>query len=123
MAIRVRRETPRGARACRMSGNHRLAQRGSKDVLRFAPNFSFDVLPSDTRCLYSEDRKFFRHGELYFALAAAIGQGGKRVPALVRELGQKFPRDKIDEAIKRLLDRRFVLSKARSDTAAAYWAS
>ena len=105
-----------------MRGN-RLAQRGGKDVLRFAPNFSVYVLPPDTVCLYSEDRKFFLHGELYCALAAAIGERGSSAQALVRELAKKFPREKIDEAIKRLLDRRFVLSKARADTAAAYWAS
>src|SRR6266446_1652317 len=87
-------------------GNHRVAQRDSKDVLRFAPNFSVYVLPPETVCLYSEDRKFFLHGELYCALAAEIGQGGKSVAALIRELAQSFPRDKIDEAIKRLLDRR-----------------
>jgi len=106
-----------------MRGNHRVAQRDSKDVLRFAPNFSVYVLPPETVCLYSEDRKFFLHGELYCALAAEIGQGGKSVAALIRELAQSFPRDKIDEAIKRLLDRRFVVSKVRWDTAAAYWAS
>jgi bacteriocin biosynthesis cyclodehydratase domain-containing protein len=123
MAIRAGRDKRRGAHARRMRGNRRIAPRHSKDVLRFAPNFSVYVLPPDTVCLYSEDRKFFLHGELYCALAAAIGQSGSSVSALVRELAQKFPSDKIDEAIKRLLDRRFVLSKARSDTAAAYWAS
>src|SRR6266478_8061400 len=123
MATRIRRDTRRAAHARRMRGNHRAAQRDSKDVLRFAPNFSVYVLPPETVCLYSEDRKFFLHGELYCALAAEIGQGGKSVAALIRELAQSFPRDKIDEAIKRLLDRRFVVSKVRWDTAAAYWAS
>jgi len=41
--------------------------------LQFAPNFTAYVLPPDVVCLYSEDRKFFLHGELYCALAAAIG--------------------------------------------------
>ena len=108
-----------------MKRNHRIAARGSKDVLRFAPNFSVYVLPPDSVCLYSEDRKFFLHGELYCALASAIAEDGKSVRALVRDLEQKFPSDKIDEAIKRLLDRRFAVSKPHSarDSAAAYWAS
>ena len=49
----------------------------SKDVPQFAPNFTVYVLPPDVVCLYSEDRKFFLHGELYCALASAIGKGGK----------------------------------------------
>jgi oxazoline/thiazoline synthase len=125
MAIRTRRDKHRGAHARRMKGNRRVAPRHSNDVLRFAPNFSVYVLPPDTVCLYSEDRKFFLHGELYCALASAIGEGGSSVPALVRKLEQKFPSDKIDEAIKRLLDRRFAISKPHLSqvTAAAYWAS
>src|SRR5256886_11353311 len=125
MATRIRRDTRRAAHARRMRGNHRVAQRDSKDVLRFAPNFSVYVLPPDTVCLYSEDRKFFLHGELYCALALAVGQGGKSFRALVGELERNFPRDKIEEAFKRLLDRRFVVAQARTltDVAAAYWAS
>ena len=125
MAIRIDRDKRKDARAHRMKRNQRIAPRGSKDVLRFAPNFSVYVLPPDSVCLYSEDRKFFLHGELYCALASAIGEDGKSVRALVRDLEQKFPSDKIDEAIKRLLDRRFAVSKPHSarDSAAAYWAS
>jgi hypothetical protein len=41
----------------------------SKDVAQFARNFTVYVLPPDVVCLYSEDRKFFLHGELYCALA------------------------------------------------------
>src|SRR5262249_54074193 len=111
MAIRAGRDKRRGAHARRMRGNRRLAPRHSNSVLRVAPHFSVYVLPPDTVCLYSEDRKFFLHGELYCALASAIGEGGSSVPALVRKLEQKFPSDKIDEAIKRLLDRRFAISK------------
>ena len=48
-------------------------QHNSKDVPQFAPNFTVYVLPPDVVCLYSEDRKFFLHGELYCALASAIG--------------------------------------------------
>jgi oxazoline/thiazoline synthase len=110
-----------------MTGDHRnrLAQHDSKDVPRFAPNFTVYMLPPDVVCLYSEDRKFLLHGELYCALASAIGEGGRSFRQLVRELENKFPTDKIKEALKRLLDRRFVVRKLHSsvDTVAAYWAS
>ncbi len=110
-----------------MTGDHRdrIAQHDSKDVPRFAPNFTVYVLPSKVVCLYSEDRKFFLHGELYCALASAMGEGGKSFRELVRELEPDFPSDKIHEALKRLVDRRFVVAKPRSsaDTVAAYWAS
>ena len=51
--------------------------------------------------------------------------GGKSFRQLVRELEQDFPSDKIHEALKRLIDRRFVVPASRSsaDHAAAYWAS
>ena len=100
-------------------------QRNSKDVPQFAPNFTVYVLPPDVVCLYSEDRKFFLHGELYCALASAIGKGGKSVRELVHELGQDFPNDKIHEALKRLFDRRYILPASRSSAGAvaAYWAS
>ena len=83
-----------------MTGDHRdrIAQHDSKDVPRFAPNFTVYVLPSKVVCLYSEDRKFFLHGELYCALASAIGEGGKSFRELVRELEPDFPSDKIHEA-------------------------
>jgi oxazoline/thiazoline synthase len=104
---------------------NRIALHDSNDVPRFAPNFTVYVLPGDVVCLYSEDRKFFLHGELYCALAYAIGEGGRSFRQLVRELEHKFPADKINEALKRLLDRRFVVCKphASADTVAAYWAS
>src|SRR5258708_28435633 len=99
--------------------------RPNQDILRFAANFTAYVLPRDVVCLYSEDRKFFLHGELYCALASAIGEGERSFRELVRELEHDFPSDKIHEALKRLVDRRFVVPKPRSsvDTAAAYWAS
>src|SRR6266478_4280539 len=98
-------------------------RQAGQEIPRFAPNFTVYVLPPDAVCLYSEDRKFFLHGELYCALASAIG-AGRSFRELVRELEQDFPSDKIHEALKRLLDRRFVVSKPRSsDTVAAYWAS
>jgi bacteriocin biosynthesis cyclodehydratase domain-containing protein len=100
-------------------------QYSGKDVPRFAPNFTVYVLPPDVVCLYSEDRKFFLHGELYCALASAIGAGRKNFQQLTRELERDFPSDKIREAIKRLLDRRFVVSTPRSSEGIvdAYWAS
>ena len=102
-----------------------IAPHGSNDVPRFAPNFSVYVLPPDAVCLFSEDRKFFLHGELYCALASAIGKGSKNFRQLVRELEQDFPSEKIDEALKRLVERRFVISKpyALAHAAAGYWAS
>jgi ribosomal protein S12 methylthiotransferase accessory factor len=110
-----------------MTGDHgtSLKQHNSKDVPQFAPNFTVYVMPPDVVCLYSEDRKFLLHGELYCALASAIGEGGKSFRDLVRELEQHFPSDKIHEALKRLVDRRYVLPGSRSSAGAvaAYWAS
>ncbi len=95
-----------------------------KDILQFAPNFSVYVLPNAV-CLYSEDRKFFLHGELYGALASAIGKAGKSVRELVSELEKDFPSDKVEEGLWRLLERRYVVvaSRASAGAAAAYWAS
>src|ERR1700761_7354369 len=97
----------------------------SKDVPQFAPNFSVYVLPPDVVCLYSENRKYFLHGELYCAVAAAIAEGGKSFGQLVRALEKRFPSDKIHEALKRLVDRRYVVRTTRTSAgvAAAYWAS
>ncbi len=97
----------------------------SKDVPQFSPNFTVYVLPPDAVCLYSEDRKFFLHGQLYCALASAIGKGGRSCRELVGELAQEFPSEKIQEALKRLFDRRYVVpaSRGSADTMAAYWAS
>ncbi len=116
------------ARTNVMTADHgtSFTRRNSKDVPQFAPNFSVYVLPPDLVCLYSEDRKFFLHGELYCALATAIGKGGRSFRQLVRELEQDFPSDKIHEALNRLIERRYVLPATRSsaDSAvAAYWAS
>ena len=97
----------------------------SKDVPQFSPNFTVYVLPPDSVCLYSESRKFFLHGDLYCKLASAIARGGKNCGALVRELERDFPSDKIQEALKRLFDRRYVIPASRSSAGitAAYWAS
>ena len=77
----------------------------AKDVPQFAPNFSVYVLPPDAVCFYSEDRKFFLHGELFCIVADLIATG-KSFGQIVRELTKKFPADVVDQAIKRLIDRR-----------------
>jgi bacteriocin biosynthesis cyclodehydratase domain-containing protein len=124
MAVRSCYES---ARTDLMKSDHgnRSARYSSKDVPQFSPNFTVYVLPPDVVCLYSEDRKFFLHGELYCALASAIGEGGKSVQELIRELKQDFPPDKVHEALERLTDRRYVLLASRSSTGAlaAYWAT
>ena len=76
------------------------ANKTRKAILRFAPNFTAYVLPPDVLCLYSEDRKFFLHGELYCAVATAIGKNGKSAPEIVRQLSKSFPADKIEKVKK-----------------------
>jgi len=100
-------------------------RQAGKEILQFAPNFTAYVLPPDVVCLYSEDRKFFLHGELYCALASAIGKNGRSLRELVGQLELDFPSDKINEALKRLLERRYVVSLSRSSasTVAGYWSS
>jgi ribosomal protein S12 methylthiotransferase accessory factor len=102
-----------------------VAQYNGKEIPQFAPNFTVYVLPSDAVCLYSENRKFFLHGKLYCALASEITEGGRSFRELVRELEREFPSDKIHEALKRLIDRRYIVptSRASAGTVAAYWAS
>ena len=99
-------------------------QHDSRTVPQFAPNFSVYVLLPDSVCVYSEHRKFFLHGELYCALAAAIG-AGTTYRDLVAGLERQFPPALIQEALKRLVDRRFVVlaNEANADPVAAYWAS
>ena len=101
------------------------ALRNSKKIPQFAPNLSVYVQAPNVVCLYSETRKFFLHGELYSALAAAIGKGGHSFRELARELERQFPPDRVDEALKRLVERRYVVSTSPSShsLAAAYWAS
>jgi ribosomal protein S12 methylthiotransferase accessory factor len=120
---KFRRELRRAAVAASARDN-KAAQLRSKDVLQFAPNFSVYLLPHDVVCLYSEHRKFFLHGELYAALATAIGNG-KSFGQIVRALTKKFPADKINEALSRLIERRYVVLKGRSSASvgATYWAS
>src|SRR5215470_17367386 len=100
MAIHTGGKKRGGARADVVAGDRGggSAQFHDKDVPQFAQNFSVYLLPPDVVCLYSEDRKFFLHGELYCALATAIG-AGKSIGEIVRGLGNKFPSDKIYEAV------------------------
>src|ERR1700716_3734076 len=100
-------------------------RRVSKDVPQFAPNFTVYVIPPDVVCLYSEDRKFFLHGELFCALAAAIGKGGRSLAELVSDLGTNFPPDKVEQALKQLIERRYIVpaSASSTDAAGGYWAS
>jgi len=102
-----------------------LRLNASKGVPQFSPNFSVYVQPPDVVCLYSEDRKFFLHGELYCALAAAIAKGGRTFRQLVGELKQHFPPEQVEEALTRLVERRYVLaaSDASAGAVAGYWAS
>src|SRR5712671_4171389 len=127
MAIRTGGDNRKGARAGGPAGGRQDAsvRVDGNSVAQFAPNFSVYVLPPDAVCLYSEDRKFFLHGELYVALAAAIGKGGKSFAQLVRALARDFPPDKIQEALGRLVERRHVVaaSRASAGTVAGYWAS
>src|SRR5271163_4406981 len=127
--MRLARVQSRGEGACPdlMTGNqgNRFTQQNGKGIPQFAPNFTVYVLPPGVVCLYSEDRKFLLHGELYCALASAIAKGGKSFRELVRELEPDFPSDKIQEALTRLLDRHYVIptSRCSNGATAAYWAS
>src|SRR4030081_2145124 len=125
MAIRTGGDNRKGARAGGPAGGNAPVRLDGKDVAQFAPNFSVYVLPPDVVCLYSEDRKFFLHGELYCALASAIGEGGSSVDALVRKMERQFPTDKIQEAVKRLIERRYAVlaSPSSAGVVAGYWAS
>jgi ribosomal protein S12 methylthiotransferase accessory factor len=107
-----------------MTGNS-FKYKNSKNIPQFSPNFSVYLLPPDVVCLYSEDRKFFLHGDVFCALASAIGEGGKSFAELFRKLAPNFPPDQIEEALKRLVDRRHVVLASRSPPGpvAAYWAS
>ena len=100
-----------------------MSERQGNGEVRFSPNFSVYVLPPAVVCLYSESRKVFLRGELYCALASRIG-AGERWEAIVSALSHEFPAAKIDEALKRLLDRGFLVPANLIDGAATgYWAS
>jgi ribosomal protein S12 methylthiotransferase accessory factor len=92
-------------------------------ALRFAPNYAVYIFPPDVVCLYSENRKFFLRGALYCELAERIAAGEDQA-SILHALTAEFPVAKIEEAFRRLIDRRFVVSSAATqDVTAAYWAS
>jgi ribosomal protein S12 methylthiotransferase accessory factor len=102
-----------------------LALNTGNEVLHFAPNFTVYALSSDELCLYSEDRKFILRGTLYCAIASLLAEGARNAKDLESVLAQYFPSDQIQEALKRLLDRRYVVPKSASTngSVAAYWES
>lgn len=92
-------------------------------AFHFAPNYTVYIFPPDVVCLYSENRKFFLRGALYCALAEHIAAGDDQA-SIFDALAAEFSVAKIEEAFKRLVDRRFVVpSDAPQDVTAAYWAS
>src|SRR3954465_15264873 len=97
-------------------------RRAGREIPRFAPNFSVYVLPPNVVCLYSEHRKFFLEGDLYAALAPQVA-AGRSLKVIFDALEADFPVQAITEALKRLIDRRFVvLSRdATGGTEAAFW--
>jgi oxazoline/thiazoline synthase len=102
-----------------------MPSRATKDIAQFAPNFSVYLLPPDQVCFYSEDRKFFLHGELVYELTRTIGKGGKSLQQLVGELGKRFPPEKVEETLKRLIERQYIVeaSPTSNTVQAGYWAS
>ena len=124
MAIHTGGKKPAVPRSGPAEGERDKRAAQFKGIPQFAPHLSVYVLPPATVCLYSEDRKFFLHGELYCAVADAIGTG-KSFAQIARELGKKYPADLIGEAFRRLIDRGYVIPKAPSSAGvpAAYWAS
>jgi oxazoline/thiazoline synthase len=106
-----------------LSDFSRRAEQEGNGEIRFSPNFSAYVLPPDVVCLYSENRKVFLRGELYRAIVSRIGIGERR-EALVSALSGEFPAAKIEEALKRLTNRGFVVSENLiGRVAAGYWAT
>ena len=126
MATHTGGNKPGGVHAGVVAGEqaHSTTRFNGKDVPQFAPNYSVYVLPPDSVCFYSEDRKFFLHGELFCIVADAIA-AGKSFGQIVGELTKRFPADVVDQAIKRLIDRRYIVPKRQTavDAAAGYWAT
>jgi oxazoline/thiazoline synthase len=102
-----------------------VASYNSNEILQFAPNFTVYAVSPEVLCLYSEDRKFLLHGTLFTAIAALIAESGKSARNLTNVLEQYFPADQIQEAVKRLLDRGYLIPKSSFTygPVAGYWAS
>src|ERR1700692_1538000 len=126
MATHTGGNKPSGVHAGVATGDqaHSATRFNGKDVPQFAPNYSVYVLPPDAVCFYSEDRKFFLHGELFCIVADLIAKG-KSFGQIVRELTKRFPADVVDPDIKRLIDRHYIVPKRQTavDAAAGYWAT
>src|SRR5579872_5767365 len=103
--MKVKRKTASSNAKRKVGSSRRIAE----DIAQFAPNFSVYVLPPDAVCLYSEDRKFFLHGEIYCALATAIGKGGKSLNQLIAELGKRFPADQVTQALRSLIEQKYLI--------------
>src|ERR1700755_3025594 len=103
----------------------RATRRRAKAHREFAAHFTGYLLPPESICLYSEHRKFFLHGTLYCAIAASVGKTGKSRAALVRELSAKFPLAMVEEALRRLTDRNYLVAASPTTTGpvAGFWAS
>jgi len=77
-------------------------------------------------CLYSENRKFFLHGDLYCAVASAIGKNGKAAPEIIRQLSKSFPSPRSRRRSGGCWSAAYVVSGASHAYAGAvdgYWAS
>jgi ribosomal protein S12 methylthiotransferase accessory factor len=128
-AARTARSKPASKSVNRRGKTARTAKRKTAiarrdDVPQFAANFTVYVLPPDTVCLYSEDRKYFLHGEVYCAIATVIGKGGKGFPQIAAELSKEFEANEVEQALRGLMERGYIVAASSSLAAVdGYWAS
>jgi oxazoline/thiazoline synthase len=115
------KKNARASKAKRRTARKTVVAR--QDVPQFAPNFTVYVLLPDTVCLYSEDRKFFLRGELYCAIASIIGEGSKSFSEIAGELSKSFPPEKIEQALKGLMERHYIVPASSPAAVDGYWAS
>ncbi len=91
-------------------------------VPAFAPQFTVYVLPPSTVCLYSENRKFLLHGELYCALAAEI-DGKRKLSDILGALRRRYSERDVRRALRRLVKRGFIVAPRLHDSNVALWAN
>ena len=117
----------RGARTELMTGDRRSA----------LPSITAETFRSSRRislftcCRPMSCASIPRTASSFFTVSSIVpwppqsGEGGKTFREIVRALGQDFPSDKVHEAVKRLVDRRYVVpaSPSSAGAVAAYWAS